>query len=60
MSKQTFDIRDGAGFLLASVTFNQYGVNLARREALAIAELLCDGDGWSVADRDEQPVEGNE
>jgi len=49
MGKQTFNIHDGTGAVLASVIFYNYGVNFARNEAVKVAELLAE-DGWSISE----------
>jgi len=47
MSKQTFDIFDGAGMGLATVTFYNMGVTTANKEAVKIAKSLS--DDWAVS-----------
>ena len=44
----TFNIHDGAGFRLATITLYNYGSNTAHQEAQAIAKLLTGGD-WSIS-----------
>jgi hypothetical protein len=55
MSKQTFDIFDGAGNGLATVTLYNMGVNTANAEAVKLAKALS--NDWSIARLDEsQPL----
>jgi hypothetical protein len=55
MSRQTFDIFDGAGNGLATVTLYNMGVNMANEEAVKLAKSLS--DDWAVARADEsQPL----
>lgn len=44
----TFNIHDGAGVRLATITFQNYGYVTAQKEAQAVAKLLTDGD-WSIS-----------
>jgi hypothetical protein len=44
----TFNIHDGAGVRLASITLYNYGYNTAHQEAQAVAKLLTDGN-WSIS-----------
>lgn len=48
MSKHTFNIHDGAGVRLASITLYNYGFATASSEAQAVAKLLADGN-WAVS-----------
>lgn len=48
MSKHTFNIHDGAGNRLASITLYNYGFSSANLEAQAVAKLLTFGD-WSIS-----------
>ncbi len=54
MSRQTFDIFDGAGNGLATVTLYNMGVNLANQEAVKLAKSLS--DDWAVARADKCPT----
>ena len=44
----TFDIHDGAGVRLASITLHNYGYVTAQQEAQAVAKLLASGD-WYIS-----------
>jgi len=48
INSHTYDIHDGAGVRLASITLYNYGVNTAHQEAQAVAKLLTGGD-WVVS-----------
>ena len=52
MSKQTFNIFNDAGMMLATVSFYGLGVNSANKEAQKIASSLS--DKWAIA-RVEKP-----
>ncbi len=55
MSRQTFDIFDGTGNGLATVTLYNMGVNTANEEVVKLAKSLS--DDWAVARADEsQPL----
>ena len=51
MSKQTFDIFDGAGNGLATVTLYNMGANTANHYAVKLAKSLI--DDWAIARADE-------
>ena len=52
MSRITYDIFDGAGYGLATVTFYNRGVNSSEREIVKIAKSLS--DDWSVAEAEDK------
>ena len=47
-AKHTFNIHDGAGVRLASITLHNYGYVTAQQEAQKVAELLTGGD-WMIS-----------
>ena len=53
MSKQTFDIFDGAGMGLATVTLYNMGQNTANREVVKIAKSLS--DDWAISRKEPEP-----
>ena len=52
-ASHTFNIHDGAGVRLASITLYNYGYVTAQQEAQAVAKLLTDGN-WSVSRAEEK------
>lgn len=55
-ASHTFNIHDGAGVRLASITLYNYGYVTAQQETQKVAELLTGGD-WIISRPEDETTE---